>query len=229
MPRPAWVRVLAAMLPPAVRRDLFEPSLRDLEVQSLHAGRRARGRWRCRLALSGLLAARASRGASPCCCSTFVTRFGCSGESAGFTAVAVLTLDARRGGERGGVRGRERRAPASAALSGAGPARDARAPGSTDRRDQGVHRHRRFRRPPRASTVLRIPCGIRPRSAWSSLPSRNPSMPRHWWRASELLETLRFSPVLGRGFGSVDATAVPLLSPSSGSTRGRRASAVTPL
>ena len=30
---------LAALLPPAVRRDLFEPSLRDIEVQSLHAGR----------------------------------------------------------------------------------------------------------------------------------------------------------------------------------------------
>ena len=43
MPRSAWVRVFAAMLPPAVRRDLFEPSLRDLEVQSLHAGRRAVG------------------------------------------------------------------------------------------------------------------------------------------------------------------------------------------
>ncbi len=163
MPRSAWVRVLAAMLPPAVRRDLFEPSLRDLEVQSLHAGRRAAGRCRCRLALPGLLAARASRGARHAAARRS-SRVSVAQARGRVHRRRCVDVDARRGGKRGGIRGRERRAPASAALSGAGPTRAARAPGSTDRPDQGVHRHRRFRRPSRASTVLRISCRVRPRS-----------------------------------------------------------------
>lgn len=204
MPRPAWVRVLSAMLPPAVRRDLFEPSLRDLEVQSLHAGRRALPAiavvflfldcWR--LAPAEVLAMLLL---------DVRHAFRLLRREVGFTAVAVLTLTLGVGAN-----------VAVFAVVNAVLLRPLPYP-EPDRLVLLEHRDRRT-----GVTKEFIAIGdfvdLRARQrSFESLAGygRNRVVifanPEPFDAAAlvasvGLLETLRFSPVLGPGFGSVDAT-----------------------
>jgi putative ABC transport system permease protein len=50
MPDRAWSRLLGSLLPRAVRRDLFEPAIHDLEIEQLRARRRSSFRGRAFLA-----------------------------------------------------------------------------------------------------------------------------------------------------------------------------------
>ena len=65
-------------------------------------------------------------------------------------------------------------------------------------------------------------------TGWSSLPTRNPSTPRRWWRPSSCSRRCGSRRPSDAGLRASTRPQAQLLSPSSGSTRGRRASAVIP-